>query len=316
MTTISQRPNTDVVSILKACASRHPGFDVALLVTLQTEAESLPVDEDAWDDLALENGFEWVDVLEDDYDDELSKSQTDDVSGTRTSQTDRHPDSNSSDLDGVARVIAALHAHMWEVMVPHDRTALPQVDDKRSDGSDNEDEDDLSHLAPPALPVPRPYVAQPVSFPDTFLPSLRVKPSPALAGAGVGAGTAGFADDFAPFEEALHSSHTTFPPLSNENEDEAADHKGLYRHAELSFPDSVSSRSRTVDDDGDEVDVDKGDVEELDDMFEQMMAVRREVEGLGFDERREKAEQAMRSMGLLGAGSRTGSVEVGVDQSD
>jgi hypothetical protein len=65
----------------------------------------------------------------------------------------------------------------------------------------------------------------------------------------------------------------------------------LYRHAGLSFPDSFDD-----DQAGDQ------ELEELDDLFANVLSVRGDLDGLSLEERRERAELAMKSLGLLGGG--------------
>lgn len=283
----AQRPHADLTSRLRVLARRQPEIDVAVLVSVDPSdcaAESqAALDEEAWDDAALDCGFEWVDW-----------------SSRPATRTVVEAAGDEPAMSGIARVVAALHAHMWEDMVPvEDRRTTPSAlgsTRPNEDEDDTDDAEDLSHLPPPSLPSPKPHVPLPVAFPDTFLPSLRARPRAAEANQSE---ANGFTDDFAPFEQGLSPSHTSFPPLDTRPTIASSPASTAQcRHAELSFPDSLH-----LDEHAGEL---EHDDEDLDKMFEQLSAVKVDMEGLGLDERRERAEKAMRSLGLLGGGGREG----------
>lgn len=139
------------------------------------------VDENAWEDIAMEYGFEWVSL------------------GDSTERGER-------ESTGLARVVEALQSHLWESMVRKGK------ENQRSNGVDDTgrkslaqmEEEEEAGLGAPPLPTPRPFVPTPLAFPSTFLPSIVHPQSPA------------FEDDFAPFVPISSSfpSHPAFSELT------------------------------------------------------------------------------------------------------
>ncbi|KAK4048299.1 hypothetical protein OIV83_004820 [Microbotryomycetes sp. JL201] len=181
-------------------------FEVALLVTISprqmTNREDAELDQtnnDEWDDLALEHGFEWVDV---------------DTRGSVRGQ-------------GIDRVIEALQANMWDDMKIFEQpkkqaafgkeqgpTMAEEVDQDEGD-SRGEFEAEYGQLR---LPTAKDYVPLKVEFPASYLPNLNRNrhakspdnsnlTSPARGSNRLDAlpSTAGFEDDFAPFVSAADS---------------------------------------------------------------------------------------------------------------
>lgn len=271
---------------------------MALLVSLPP-ASSAPTsnsptpDEEAWEDLALEHGFEWVDLAPGDE------------------QSTMVEDGNREET-GLRRVVGALQAHMWEGMVPAERNENASRAQSGGHGRCNTvdtDEDDISGLGAPPLPQAKPFVPAPMTFPDTFLPSIRPKatPSPSTAPphstteafSAVAATDSTFEDDFAPFVPALSPSETSFPPLtalstaSTTTSSSSPPISPLYRHPELAFPDSDSLPSAAQDAH------DEGEGEEdLEAMFAKLVGVREEMKGLVLEARRALAERTV--LGLFG----------------
>ncbi|ORY81822.1 hypothetical protein BCR35DRAFT_325054 [Leucosporidium creatinivorum] len=295
-------PHADLVPLLKRLSSRPAEFEVALLVSLPPTASalasaSLEPNEEAWEDLAMEHGFEWVDLAPED--------------GSRVAVEDEDREET-----GLRRVVGALQAHMWEGMVPVARDGSTSKQTRNGHGEDGalSDEDDLSALGAPPLPQAKPFVPTPVSFPDTFLPSIKSKattssstaaPSSTAAAASSPATAAAadstFEDDFAPFVPALPSTQTSFPPLppslstSGTTSASSPPISPLYRHPELAFPDTESPPSAARDDhegeDGEE---------DLEAMFAKLVGVREEMKGLDMEARRALAERTV--LGLFGGG--------------
>ena len=184
------------------------------------------MDEAAWDDAALSAGFEWV---------HLGAAA---ATGLRASSPSSDVDEDD-DEDGespIGRIVAALHAHMWDDMERVERPA--RAPPRRSngladgagahglgeveDGDDDEDEEGWSALGAPPLPAPRVRPGEDDSaaqwaFPERFLPSI----SRSMLGTSGAAGedsaspaasaraSASFEDGFAPFVSAT-SSATSF----------------------------------------------------------------------------------------------------------
>lgn len=86
-----QTPPTLLDTTLARFAAREPEFEVALVVMLSSGTEER-VDENAWEDIAMEYGFEWVPL------------------GDSTERGER-------ESTGLARVVEALQSHLWESMV-------------------------------------------------------------------------------------------------------------------------------------------------------------------------------------------------------
>ncbi|GAA5933325.1 hypothetical protein JCM1841_001495 [Sporobolomyces salmonicolor] len=271
--------------LLASLSSRPAEFQVALVVSLSpsslspSPASSHPpssppasspspeINEEAWDDLALDHGFEWIHL----------------ASTCRPSAlTSSSSDERETDDEELRRITGALQAHMWEGMErveptrreprPSQSRSRPQAGSPREkaaelDGSEeDEDEDeDLSALGAVPLPEPRHFVAPPMSFPSTFLPSIpRNRPASSWTAprplSDTTPGTnrvvaSAFDDDFAPFvagppPSSSADSANSFPPLPHalDSPDLLASYSGgptlscsaesLYRHPSFSFPDS------------------------------------------------------------------------------
>lgn len=285
-------------TLLQSLADRATEFEVALLVTLPI-ASSTEVDEAAWEDLAIDHGFEWVDVVP--GDDEVQEKASPGEEG------------------GLRRVVAALHAHMWEGMEAVERNGdgngkriRAEEEDVDDEGAltgrkgllhdDDNDDEELSSLGAPPLPEPRPFVPIQLEFPSTFLPSLKRASDASPASA-----STPFEDDFAPFVPALSPSETAFPPLpdlpSSTSSNNTSSH--LYRHPELAFPDtddlasSIPAHDTNDDEDEDEDEALQGD-EDLSDLFAKLASVRDQnrAEGVDLEARRDAAERVMQ--GLFG----------------
>ncbi|GAA5935411.1 hypothetical protein JCM3775_006266 [Rhodotorula graminis] len=261
----SALPSPTVLALLERLSSRDPEFDVALLVThppspahgasaTSTATQAVAdgptgpgagageMDEAAWDDAALSAGFEWV---------HLGPAPRA-ASGNGQVDAEDEEDGESP----VGRVVAALHAHMWDGMERVERPA--RAPPRRSHtlangtsgasvghGEDNEeDEDDAedwSALSAPPLPAPRVRPGEAAAgaawaFPERFLPSIARSTTDGSGAAGeddvsaaAGARTSSsFEDDFAPFVSATSSS-TSFD--ANTTADAAAGTSALAHDA-------------------------------------------------------------------------------------
>lgn len=274
--TFLQTPSPALAPLLARLSTRSTEFEIALLVTLPHFGDS-ELDEDAWEDLALEHGFEWVDG--------------------KKSEVVEQEEAEDGEQKGIARVVGALHAHMWEGMVretPEGRRAKMEGVEEVLD-EDEEDEEDKMGLGAPPLPEPRPFVPTPLAFPSTFLPSLARSSSTSTSttsslppAAASTPSAASFDDDFAPFVPTLSTS--SFPPLSPTELSATilspTSPTPLHRHPELSFPDTEALFGS------------EGEEEDLLELVEKLRGLREVGKGMGVQERRAMAEKVV--MGLLG----------------
>ncbi|KAK4700405.1 alpha- and gamma-adaptin-binding protein p34, partial [Phenoliferia sp. Uapishka_3] len=317
----SQTPPSTLSALLAEHSSRESEFEISLLVSYPTShaAASATLDEGAWDDLALSHGFEWVDL----------------AVGNGGARIEDEGEDRIGEQNGVARIVEALHSHMWEGMTPAPKPQKIEkkaTSDEETEVVEKSDEDDFSALGAPPLPEPRPFVPTPMSFPSTYLPSISKKSDASLPQINFmaaptsfaikaptstetgGHDTATFDDDFAAFVPALPKSITSFPPLSTPSSSEYVSipsptsptmteasedvERALYRHPALSFPDNVPSEEAG---DGGKEDEAIGD-EDLDGLVEKLQAFRAEAEGMrSMEERRAFAERVVGGLGLLGA---------------
>lgn len=315
-----QPPSPDLQDQLAVLAARDPEFDVALLVSYTPPSvnatpsaaapEAVQLDDEAWEDLAFAHGFEWVDVNP--------------RAGEDANAEDDAPEGSGLEEAGVGRVVAALHAHLWDNM---ERAAKPAVRDAGSDVeaatrdelelvSEGEDEEEFASLGAPPLPEPRPFVPIPVAFPTTMLPSLSRKgpgsaaqPGPETFSSPAGESAAShrsapssafatistpFEDDFAPFVPPTSSfdpSDFVAPPSGAPN-GLAPGQDGF----ELLQDDDDLGHGG---DEGDEGEFElEGDGDELSELVAKLKGMRDEARGLGLEERRAVAERAV--LGLLG----------------
>ncbi|GAA6034051.1 hypothetical protein JCM8097_000667 [Rhodosporidiobolus ruineniae] len=272
-----EKPTEQVATTLSRLAARQPEFDVALLVTLSvsspSSSDSSPSSsasptpppaptphEEAWDDLAIEHGFEWVD---------FSRSSPFPLAGeadgpflplstpTKVAADDDEAEVEEAEGedDPLSRLVSALQAHLWAGLTRHDpparssRAARPTLSDDELEDDDGDDSALPSLGLGPTLPQARPYVPLPVAFPATFLPSI---PRTNASAASVSAAAQkeeeedAFEDDFAPFVSAPYPAADSssapaaaFPDSAFDESSSAAD----YRHPSFSFPDSHSSAS-------------------------------------------------------------------------
>lgn len=225
----------------------------------------------------MDHDFEWVDLV------------SNERQNGRAGVEDREE-------GGLRRVGGALQAHMWEGMVPKPRDGAEEKEGqglRREDepALDSDEDEDLSALGAPPLPSPRPYAPTSMSFPDTFLPSLKSKSGLAPSSDSASAERTSFDDDFAPFVPALHSSHTSFPPLPSAAPTSSPPvSAALYRHPELAFPDTESLPiSREAE---------EGDDDDLEAMIAKLKGVREVAMGLDMEARRALAEKTV--LGLFG----------------
>ncbi|KAL8276220.1 hypothetical protein RQP46_011381 [Phenoliferia psychrophenolica] len=96
----SPTPPASLSSLLSLHSSRTTEYEISLLVAypLSPSSASSPQDLDAWDDLAISHGFEYVDLAVADGGARIEDEGEDRV----------------GEQSGVARVVAALQAHLWE----------------------------------------------------------------------------------------------------------------------------------------------------------------------------------------------------------
>lgn len=292
-------------------AAKTPEFDVALLVTLppstpssisspSSSLSSGNPNEDEWDDLALDHGFEWIELAR------LSSIAFDEKARER----DEHG-------EGVGRIRDALESHMWERMERvakssageregGNRAELSDDDDLHEGESEGVEEDpnDDNELGVPPLPEPRPFIATKLEFPSTFLPSIpRKSAQPRAASTSSSSATPNsssstndppsassphdttFDDDFSPFVEASSdtTSYSSLPPSSSLLSSSSVD-------IEHDQENETGSAAENED-----------DLDELDSLFDRIRLAREEVlgGGEGIDEeemlrrRREKAEKLL-----------------------
>lgn len=240
----------------------------------------------------MEHGFEWIDLAD---------------GGRSIAEEKKEEEEATREQRGVARVVAALHAHMWEGMAPAPRGAHEtEVRHTVTHEHDDEADDEFSALGAPPLPAPRPFVPTPVRFPSTFLPSLsRAKPTdspvPALPTPPASI-LPEFDDDFAPFVPPLEA--TSFPPLSSPSPPGSSSSPPplfppstteQYRHPALAFPDKDNLLLIEAREEGSEGG-DEG--EDLSELFDKLKTYREMAQTLGMEERRALAERVV--VGLLG----------------
>ncbi|GAA6019943.1 hypothetical protein JCM10207_003345 [Rhodosporidiobolus poonsookiae] len=230
-------PPPALALLLARLAAREPEFDVALLVSLPLPSSSASagtgaraakeqgeLDEAAWDDLALEHGFEWVQCQCGSSGSGGERASS--SSAAAAGETD--PEDIEEGQGGLARVVDALQAHMWDGMERAElSTSGASAPTRRPRDLDDDDDDSelLSSLGAPPLPSPRPFVPFQLNFPETFLPNVPRR-AEAVAGAGAGEGAEDkerqeegderdeFEDDFSPFVDAASSSSASFPDPS------------------------------------------------------------------------------------------------------
>ncbi|GAA5856848.1 hypothetical protein JCM8547_008871 [Rhodosporidiobolus lusitaniae] len=211
-----QAPGESVAAVLGKLAAREPEFEISLLVTLSsslpfptspssnTSLSASTPDEEAWDDLALSHQLEWIDLSS--------------PSALSSSPSSAHPSSSDEDADDteelpLSRLITALHSHPWAGHNRHppqpstlsSSSRLPPSSTSDDEGAEEDDSALPSFSGGPSLPRARPHVPLKVSFPSTFLPSIRrtggqAAPAPASAEASE------FEDDFSPFVSAPSAS--------------------------------------------------------------------------------------------------------------
>jgi len=292
-------------------AARTPEFDVALLVTLPpsgSTASSSPssplssdkLNEDEWDDLALDHGFEWIELGN------LSSIAFD----AKARESDEHG-------EGFGRIRDALESHMWEGMKRISKSSGAvkgqggrgpehSDDDLEEDAVEGEEEDlhDDKTFGVPPLPEPRPFIPMKLEFPSTFLPSIpRKSAQPHATSTSSSSATLDssllttdpptassphdttFDDDFSPFVQASSdtTSYSSFPSSSS-----------TLSSSTTSVERDQENETRTVAENED-------DLDELDSLFDRIRLAREEVlvGGEGIDEeemlrrRREKAEKLL-----------------------
>jgi len=254
--------------------------------------------------VGFEHGFEWVDV----------DPQADAGDEAETGQ--------GLEEGGVGRVVAALHAHLWDNMVPAAKQSTQDDAAARTGATTREltedsygfdESDEFASLGAPPLPEPRPFVPVPVIFPATMLPSLLRKSdavenksphlssarpaepaSPAAAPATAAPDATAFEDDFAPFVLTTGS----FSPDDSVAPSTIVSHGfgGGQGGFELLDDDDLAELSRDGhSEEGSEL---EGGDDELNELVARLKGMREEARGLGLDERHALAERAV--MGLLG----------------
>ena len=268
---VRQVPPPSLSAILTSCSVRNVEFEVALLVTISTSTSPNDIDEDAWEQLAIENGFEWVDVV-----DSQSASKLE----------------SSGESTGIARVAEALQSHMWEDMIPREGER-PTVERSR-DGDDSEGEE--TNLGAPPLPDPRPFIPTVLEFPSTFLPSLNRSAAPSAVPSTTAPPRGTFDDDFSPFVPPSKSS-TTFPPhpaFSDIAPPPPRKTDAPPLPASLNF---TSSNHFLLLDDDEEGDGGAGTGEDEEDAwFAKLAALREEAKNLDLEGKRNMAEKVLQGL--------------------
>lgn len=282
--------------MLNQLAARIPEFEIALLLSYPSNSasESSSIDEEAWEDLAMFNGFEWVDIAS--LEQKRSKEAEEEIGfGEET---------------GVGRVVDALQAYLWEGMVQVPKATSNRDHMIQKERGIEDEEDECANLGAPPLPDPRPFVPTILEFPDTFLPSIPrkniastvVKPSALSSTSPIT-----FEDDFSPFAPALSTS--SFPSLPTASTSEIHNTTLTSDHV-LSLAASSSTSSLPTLDlsnedvvlgglDEDPEETEGGEVEgDLENLLEKLMQFKKEQEGLGLDERRARVEELMKGMNI------------------
>ncbi|GAA6008738.1 uncharacterized protein JCM10292_005045 [Rhodotorula paludigena] len=346
LTDAQATPPTALTALLARLSSRDPEFEVALLVSQSGANESGPssastsiddaFDEEAWDDAALDAGFEWVHLPH-------PSAPASSASATTASAQSHGLAQREDEDEPLRRIVGALQAHMWEVMervetgpargrarahsdegASADRAAVHGGEDAgcfgkegangRADADhvDEVEDDEWSALGAPPLPSPRRRPSDADgdkwTFPSRFLPSIARDEGGALVG------EASFEDDFAPFVET-GPAHDDFPAFSAHESHadstaraRAGGFPGLVdRHRDLPFSDSddpprtsvsaVSPPRTTVP----TAPRPAEDLDDLDELFARLSAAKSATAGMGLDERRDFAERMVREL-LSGAG--------------
>lgn len=279
-----QKPRASHVTLLKEISSKRQdeGFEVALLVTIDHSNHVETIDDVAWEDLAIDQQFEWIDTAV---------------------RNVNHEEANSEEGEekfGVARVVEALHSHLWEGMerLEQPRSKLrneEEIEEEYTGRKAEREGKEIEAMGAPPLPAPRPFVPVPLSFPSTFLPSLN-RPTP-IAGINFTpeATDQNFDDDFSPFVSATTTSLSIraaqkLPPLpSSLNFTESNNFLLLDDEEEEGGPgrnDEGMSRQE------------RDENEHLSAMFSQLSGWREEAKGLGMEERRRFAEKVLQELTL------------------
>ncbi|GAA5986018.1 hypothetical protein JCM5350_005498 [Sporobolomyces pararoseus] len=336
-----ETPPDSLKDLLESLSGRNPEFDVSLLVTIppsnssaslvdtltnptikfSSSSDQTPtVNEEVWDDLALDNGFEWIDLS--------------DSKDFRHSTMGREGETEIDHDDGIGRIRDAVESHMWEGMVRVTKAETRSARDSSNsrlqkggfDGVENEEEDveedDLESMGVPPLPEPRPFIPTKLEFPSTFLPSVPRKsttatkpPSATLPSQSSSqpepneADQSSFEDDFSPFVQASSSSTSAsfkdpFPSLVETSSSFSTSRQ---------IPQGTNGTDGLEDEDLEHGEEHEEDLESLDNLFEQIRLAREEViaqeEGVKGEEmdeetvlrrRRERAEKLLEQ--VLGAG--------------
>lgn len=284
-----QLPPASLNLVLEKLSSREPEFDIALLVLSSTSPSSsfdeIEIDTEAWEDLSLNHGFELIDL-------------NDPPSKPSQEEAEVEEGGEGTEFGGLKRVVEALHAHMWEGMrvLPRPSGSGSRNLEAARNAAAHEDDDEgengtsagVRGIAPP-LPAPRPFVPTPMVFPSTFLPSLKGGASSFVRDSTAPSLPSPFDDDFTPF--ALPLSVPAFPPITLPSPPLPRT-EGLYRDLEL-FPPGSEMKSGKQHDEEEE-----GGDDELEELVTKLMGMRGELEGVGMEERRERAEKLI--AGLVG----------------
>lgn len=258
--------------------------------------------EDAWDSLALDWGFEWVNVA-------------------RSRGSSRETVGNGHDDEGFGRIRDALESHMWEGMarVPkkdedssHTQSLSDRADvlvdawqDEDDSSNDLTSEEDSSHMGVPPLPQPRPFVPSKLEFPTMFLPSIprqstaQSRSPPAEASPPKvkeripscnGGPLSSFEDDFSPFVGA--SSSSSFAPALFDAAPSPHFPRSIQPNGDL---DHSGAGARISQDD----EASEHELESLDNLFEQIRFARQDIlreeeeGGLETGEESERDEERM-----------------------
>lgn len=265
--------------------------EVTLLVTVP-RSNHVELDCGAWEDLATACEIEWVDL----------------PSYALDPTADQNVDDNEF---GLGRIVQALQSTVWADMTRHPvLTALGRLQSvSLTELEADRVEDDFKSLILPQVPCAKSYVPLVPEFPPSLLPSFPRRLSPRNSEDPLTADSptfslsppldhCSFEDDFSPFvsgEDATLSNSLEARLSLDQNPKSASleEHSSTGSYPSLSLttaPDDVLERAAQEEFDA------KENTDDLDYMFSRIKAFRSQATGLGFEERRELAERAMKEL--------------------
>ncbi|SCV71860.1 BQ2448_4554 [Microbotryum intermedium] len=275
----TKTPSTDLATLLSKLGLREPEIDIALLLTSPPDSElssdevSQAPEDQAWDDLALDHGFEYVPSSSLYTSPALPGEGQDDGDGI-----------HSGEKRGLERVVEALHAHIWEHMSPITRTRAHDQDERLDQGPRTpEHSSDLPNLPHSSLPKAREYRPVEVGWPESLLPNI-AKVSTKSEEVEEQGKDLGFEDDFSDFISGPSKGGASETgdeiPSSSSTEDDL----------------TLLPKTDTAGEGDDFATLDQQD-QELEALFAQLSTAREQAMGMtDMDERRAFAEKTVLSL--------------------